>query len=53
MATERQMLHVRLAKTGLDKIDEARGTWSRSEYIRRALAKALREGLKGPEEVSW
>lgn len=53
MTSERQMVHIRLAKRGLDRIDEMRGSWSRSEYIRQALAYAMKHNLKGPEEVTW
>lgn len=44
---------VRFTKAGVDKIDEMRGAWTRSEYIRRAVARAAKEGLKGPEQVDW
>lgn len=50
---ERQMMHVRLSKSGLHKIDEKRGSWSRSEYLRQALALAMKQGLKGPEPIEW
>lgn len=44
------MMHIRLSKSGLRKIDEKRRSWSRSEYIRQALALAMKNGLEGPEE---
>lgn len=50
---KRHVMPFRIAQPGLDAIDEARGAWSRSEYIRRAVAKAIREGMKGPREPDW
>lgn len=37
-----------VSHAGFDAIEGARGTWSRSEYIRQALMLAAKQGLKGP-----
>jgi metal-responsive CopG/Arc/MetJ family transcriptional regulator len=47
------MLHIRLAESGLTKIDEVRGEWSRSEYVRQALRYAIKNDMKGPRKVTW
>ena len=50
---------VRFTEPAVDKIDEHRGSWTKSEYIRRATERAIKEGLRGPaplpepEEVRW
>jgi metal-responsive CopG/Arc/MetJ family transcriptional regulator len=41
-----ETLAVRLTEAGLAKIDEARGSWSRSEFIRRAVAHYIQHGPK-------
>jgi hypothetical protein len=38
-----------LSQLGANTLDEKRGTWSRSEYIRQALNKAVTSGLQGPK----
>ena len=48
-----KIVGIRFAPGGLDKVDELRGAWSRSEYIRAAVAYAVRNGLRGPEKVKW
>ena len=37
-----------VTQAGWDAIEKARGTWTRSEYIRQALILARKQGLKGP-----
>jgi hypothetical protein len=39
----------KMTQGGSDAIDSRRGGWSRSEYVRQALALAMRHGLRGPE----
>jgi hypothetical protein len=39
---------VRLTSEGLAALDERRGGWTRSEYVRRALALAIKANLRGP-----
>lgn len=51
--TEKQQLHLRLAQSGLEKLDEMRGEWSRNEYIRQALRLAIQQNMRGPEKVTW
>lgn len=41
-------LTVRVTRTGVEHIDTARGSWTRGEYIRRALALAAQHDLAGP-----
>ena len=53
MATERETIHVRLSEEGLSAIEKHRGAWTRSRYIREALKYAMKNGMKGPEEVEW
>ena len=54
MAEKRgETIHVRLSDSGLAALDEFRGSWTRSHYIRQALAYAVKNGMKGPEEVEW
>lgn len=42
------MVPLRLTKPGAKKLDELRGGWTRSEYIRRAISFAAKAGLRGP-----
>ena len=42
---------VRFTENGVAKVDEMRGAWSRSEYIRQAVAFAVKHGKVGPEPV--
>jgi hypothetical protein len=42
---------LRLAAAGLAAIDSLRGGWSRSEYVRQALAAAVKAGMRGPKRV--
>jgi len=44
-----QYVPVWLSQQGAAVLDEKRGTWSRSEYIRQALNKAVTSGLQGPK----
>lgn len=46
---------VRISSEGLAYIDRKRGSWSRPEYIRQALARASKTDLEGPkkEEVAF
>jgi hypothetical protein len=37
-----------VTEQGFEAIEERRGTWSRSEYVRQALSLAFREKLRGP-----
>ena len=46
-------VNMRLTAEGLTKIDQLRGGWSRSEYVRRAIALAAKEGLEGPKDEQW
>lgn len=48
-----ETIHVRLTAEALDRIDVLRGSWSRSEYIRQALALAVKQNKQGPEPVKW
>lgn len=48
-----KIVNVRFTDAGLKTLDKFRGSWSRSEYIRRALAYAAKDGMKGPEEPQW
>lgn len=50
MANRTEEVRARISAAGLERIDHLRGTWTRSEYIRQALAIATRkEGpLHGP-----
>lgn len=48
-----EMIAFRIGESGLAKVDEHRGAWSRSEFIRQALAYAVKKGLKGPEPTQW
>lgn len=43
-------LPLRVAPSLLAWIDAQRGTWSRSEYVRQALALAHRHNLTGPKD---
>jgi hypothetical protein len=52
-AEPRKPVVVRFSAAGVDKVDELRGAWTRSEYIRRAVAYAAKNGMKGPREVNW
>jgi hypothetical protein len=46
--TER--LDIRVSEGDLKAIDSLRGGWwSRSEYVRQALADAIKSGKRGPE----
>ena len=40
-------------QAGLDRIEELRGVWSRSEYMRQALHRATTSNppLRGPQQV--
>ena len=49
----RKTVPVRFTPPGVAKLDEMRGSWSRSEYIRQAVALAAKQGMKGPEKVKW
>lgn len=40
-------IQVRMKATGVAKIDELRGELTRSEWIRKACAKAVHEGFTG------
>jgi len=42
-------LRTRTTGAGVEAIDERRGAWSRSEYVRQALVLAMKHGLRGPE----
>lgn len=54
-----QQMNLRLTADGLAKIDEMRGGWTRAEYVRRAVAYAVKQGKKGPpvqpepDEIRW
>lgn len=54
-----KIVPVRYTEPAVDLVDKHRGTWTRSEYIRRATERAIREGLKGPaplpepEVIKW
>lgn len=38
-----------ISQTGAQALDKARGTWTRSEYVRQALNEAIQKyKLKGP-----
>lgn len=39
---------VRMTEAGAELIDERKGTWSRSEWVRQAIALAVKQGLRGP-----
>ena len=41
----------RISEEGLKKIDELRGQWSRSEYVRQALHQAVLSKITGPEKT--
>jgi hypothetical protein len=41
----------RVKPAGLAKINELRGEWSISEYVRQALGLAVKQGLRGPRKV--
>lgn len=43
-----EAVKIRLTRSGLDNIDSRRGQWPRSEYIRQALALAVKHNLRGP-----
>lgn len=49
MANRDHVLQVRITSDGLAAIDERRGQWSRSEFVREALKLAMRKGLNGPK----
>lgn len=50
MAARRNtVLQVRVTDDGASEIDKRRGAWTRSEYVRQALARAVRSNLSGPE----
>lgn len=42
------MLNVRVSVAGVRKIDELRGAWTRSEYVRHVLIEAMKAEVKGP-----
>lgn len=42
-------LYVRITDSGAKAVDSMRGDWSRSEYVRQALARAIKAGLRGPQ----
>lgn len=44
-------LGLRLTSDGVTAIDERRGQWSRAEYVRKALALAIKHNLTGPKET--
>jgi len=50
--TRDAMIRVRVSEAGVEQLDKARGQWTRSEYIRQALARAIKGGktepLRGP-----
>jgi hypothetical protein len=46
--TRDKNLSLWVSQEGWDAIERARGTWTRSEYLRQALKLAQKEGLKGP-----
>lgn len=48
-----KIVNVRFTDAGIESLDKFRGTWTRSEYIRRALAYAVKNGMTGPEEPQW
>jgi Arc/MetJ-type ribon-helix-helix transcriptional regulator len=50
---KRENVTVRLTPKGIERLDSLRGAWSRSEYIRQAIAHAAKNNMKGPEEVQW
>jgi hypothetical protein len=43
-----QQVNLSLNRAGLDVLDADRGTWTRQEWIRQAMALAHRQGLRGP-----
>lgn len=43
------MFSLRLSPQGVERVDELRGSWSRSEYMRRAIAAAVKNGMAGPK----
>lgn len=48
-----KVVQVRFTEEGVATLDKIRGSWTRSEYIRRALAYAAKNGMRGPEEQQW
>lgn len=54
MPTEpRKVINLRLSESGIAKLDEVRGSWSRSEYIRQAIKYAIEENKRGPQKDDW
>lgn len=43
-----QFLGARITTAGMEKIDELRGSWSRSEWVRQALRRAAEAKMSGP-----
>lgn len=43
-----QTVRVRTTDAGVQAIDDRRGSWSRSEYVRQALTMAMKANLRGP-----
>lgn len=48
MAAREQVLQVRISDEGLAAIDQARGSWTRSEFVRASLSESVKRGLRGP-----
>lgn len=38
-----------ISQAGAEALDEARGTWTRNEYVRKALDEAIKHKLLGPK----
>jgi hypothetical protein len=50
--TRERFIGIRLTTKGLENLNAARDGWSRSEYVRQALAFAVKGGLRGPKPPS-
>jgi hypothetical protein len=48
--TRTSTVPVRFTEEGVARIDEMRGSWTRSEYVRRAVAQAVKQNKRGPDE---
>lgn len=48
MKRREERIALRLSSAGLALIDDKRGAWTRSEYVRRAVMLAIKENLRGP-----